>query len=52
MKKEQFQNIHTGEIKTLEKIEIVKNNPENITVWVMTDGTRYDAKSMKHWIKI
>ncbi len=52
-KKEKYQNVHTGEIKELEKVEIVEDNPQPIRVFVFTDGDRWQWEQfLKYWKNI
>ena len=47
-----YQNINTKEILSLDHVEMVKNNPALIRVWVLSDGTRWnDELFFKHWRK-
>ncbi len=39
-----FQNRNTKKMNVLEKIDSVKNSPENITVYIFDDGSRWDAE--------
>jgi hypothetical protein len=43
-------NIHTGEIRVVEKVEQVSTVDGPITVYVFDNGTRHDEESFSHWV--
>jgi len=48
-----FKNNYTGTIKEVKETVQVKEFPEPIMVYIMTDATRYSADAInRHWIVI
>jgi len=50
---DKFKNIHTGVTVKIQKIEIVDNEPLNITVYTLCDGERWSKEMLiAHHVKV
>ena len=46
-----YRNKNTGELRQLVRVETIKSFPENITVYVLDDGTRWERSLFyEHWV--
>ena len=41
MEKVEYRNIHTGELVRIRRSEVVRSNPSDFAVYVLSDGTRW-----------
>ena len=48
-----YRNKNTGELRQLVRVETIKSFPENITVYVLDDGTRWESGLFyRHWVAV
>lgn len=43
MGKIEYKNIHTGDVVTIKKRDVVRNNPSDFAVYVLSDGERWQV---------